>query len=152
MKALSALGALLTVAVALTTRPSGGTQITDPVVLAKLAAQRADALAKYNSGIADATIVDGNMIKVPSLEERQAPEVVAGIAGFLLYEAGVLLGSEFLIHLAKELYELFTGDNGEIWASKDHCRTYFHTHAGGEEIIRTYDRHADARVTDYSNK
>ncbi|KAJ2897714.1 hypothetical protein MKZ38_004491 [Zalerion maritima] len=151
MKFLLCLAVVWSVAAAISTDNLIGraTRVTDPETLEWMEAQHADAMEKYRNGnkvyIDSAAELD-NVEPAGPLEKRIF--IVAGLAGFALIEAtGTGIG--ILVDLARNLLDIFTKDQYTVWHSLSNCRTYFQTHGGGEEKVRTYDRGSHDVVTDF---
>ncbi|KAL5326321.1 hypothetical protein ACEPPN_007459 [Leptodophora sp. 'Broadleaf-Isolate-01'] len=133
---------ILAAVLALVPTAQGGAQrtlITDPQVLAELQARRAEALDKYNNG----NPVHVRYEDLPNYTSNPKEKrflVVAGLAGVALIEA---FGAG-----ARGRGGIFTKEDQRIWHSEKNCRTHFKTHAGDEEVVRTYDRGSTDRFTD----
>lgn len=152
MKVQSLFLALLPLAAAVPfTAPLGGTQVTDPELLAWLEAQRADALAKYNTGemIPVANYDDLKNYEYDPLQKRIF--AVFGLGGMALIEA-IAAQVDLLATLASRLHDIFTQTEYTIWHNTGYCRTYFQTHAGGEEQIKTYARGSSSATTTNNQK
>lgn len=146
MKVTSLFLALLPLSAAVPlTAPLGGRQITDPERLAQLELQHADALEKLNSG--NIVPVASNGFKDIEFDGNQKRIfTIFGLAGMAIIEAAAA-GTDLLATLGSRLHDIFTQTDYSIWHNTKYCRTYFQTHAGGEEYIKTYARGSSSATT-----
>lgn len=148
MKLHNILLTLLPLAAASPTRrgPLGGTLITDPERLSRLEALHAQTLQGMQTR--EPTYVSLEDLKSvapaePGLERRFIVLGLAGVAVFELVEALV----DILGNLAEKLTEALTDQSDETWYDTAHCRTFYQTQGGANEVIKTYDRDSsDATV------
>ena len=141
MKIVQSLLLLLPLAAALPSSPHtplGDYQITDPDRIAQLEIQHAHVLDGLRSGkIIPATAEDLRTTEFGTHEKRIF--TVFGLAGVALIEA-IGAGVNILGTLGERLYVIFSASSNVIWHNPEYCRTYFQTHAGGEENIQIFAR------------